>query len=62
MNKVIELLEKELERQGLLRMANKMEKQKKEDWGPRYKGPDLIPNSELFETEIEKAIKILKGQ
>ena len=62
MNLVIELLQKELERQNLLIASNKMEKQKHKDM-PGYKGPALLekvyPNMVQLRDEIEKAIKIL---
>ena len=64
MNLVIECLKKELERQNLLIMANKMEKQKRNDL-PGYKGPELIeniyPEMEQFRDELEAAIAILKS-
>lgn len=60
MKKVIELLEKELERQNLLHMSNKVEKTKKKDLGDGYKGPPLYPESHLFRDELEDAIALLK--
>jgi hypothetical protein len=61
---VIQLLEKELERQNLLIMANKIEKQKYKDL-PGYKGPPLIensfPNMVQLRDQIEDAIALLKA-
>ena len=59
MKKVIELLEKELERQTLLHMSNKMEKNKQLNI-PGYKGPPLYTESHLFRDELEDAIVLLK--
>jgi len=59
MKRVIELLEKELERQMLLHMSNKTEKAKRKDI-PGYKGPPLYPESHLFREELEDAITFLK--
>lgn len=64
MELVIKHLEKELERQNLLIMTSKMEKQKYKDL-PGYKGPTPIesvcPNMERFRDELEGAIVILKS-
>jgi hypothetical protein len=63
MNLVISLLEKALERQNLLIMANKMEKQKHKNM-PGYKGPELpevvYPNMVQLRDQIEDAIAFLK--
>lgn len=64
MKLVIECLKKELERQNLLIMANKMEKQKQQDL-PGYKGPAVLPEQvypkmEQFRDELEAAIAFLK--
>ena len=59
MQKVIKLLEEELERQTLLHMSNKTEKAKKKDI-PGYKGPPTFPESHLFREELEDAITFLK--
>lgn len=63
MTLVIECLRKELERQNLLIMSNKMEKQKRKDL-PGYKGPVLLeavyPNMLQFRDELESAIILLE--
>jgi hypothetical protein len=59
MQKVIKLLEQELERQTLLHMSNKTEKAKRKDI-TGYKGPPLYPESHLFRKELEDAITFLK--
>lgn len=59
MKKVIKLLEEELERQTLLHMSNKMEKNKRLEL-PGYKGPPLYTESHLFREELEDAITFLK--
>lgn len=59
MKKVIELLEKELERQTLLHMANKIDKTKSIEL-PGYKGPPVFPENHLFRDELEDAIAYLR--
>lgn len=59
MKKVIDFLEKELERQNILHTVNKIEKDKKNIL-PGYKGPPLFPENHLFINEIEQALAILK--
>lgn len=63
MRLVLDLLEKELERQNLLIMSNKMEKQKHKDM-PGYKGPalpeEIYPNLLQLRDQIEDAIAYLK--
>lgn len=65
MQKVIEHLQKELERQNLLIMSDKMEKQKYKEL-PGYKGPapisSIYPNMEQFRDELELAIEYLKNK
>jgi hypothetical protein len=64
MELVIMLLEKELERQNLLIMANKMDKQKRKDMpGIKMDGPPLdhiYPNMVQLRDQIEDAIAYLK--
>lgn len=64
MKLVIECLKKELERQNLLIMSNKMEKQKQKDL-PGYKGPPVLPEQVYpkmvqFRDELESAIVLLE--
>lgn len=64
MNLVVEHLQKELERQNLLIMANRMAKANPEK--SKYKGgplpEDVYPNMEQFRDELEQAIKYLKNK
>jgi len=66
MKLVIECLEKELERQNLLIMSNKLDKQNRLDF-PNIKtdGPlieEVYPKMEQFREELEDAITLLKSK
>ena len=58
MEKVIKLLEQELERQGILRKSNEVN----EKINLHKQGLNPFLNSHLYENEIRKAIKILKKE
>lgn len=62
MNKVINLLEKELERQSILRKANEVNEQiaNNRPYFGQQTGHNPFLNSHLFEDEIREAIYILK--
>jgi hypothetical protein len=64
MNLVIKLLEKELERQNLLIMSNKMAKAAPDK--SKYKGgplpEEVYPNMVQLRDQIEDAIALLKTQ